>query len=77
ATLDLLEYRLNPKADRPLRDRVPLQPLGAAALLTKSEPHLSGIRAYRAGHATGRVTDPASARLFLPDIRVLTADMIH
>jgi len=77
ATLDLLEYRLNPKADRPLRDRVPLQPLGAAALLTKTEPHLSGIRAYRAGHATGRVTDPASARLFLPDIRVLTADMIH
>jgi len=76
ATFDLLEFRRNSNADRPLRDRVPLRPLGAAALLTQSEPHLSGIKAYRLGTATGRVTDPARARLHLPDVRVLTADLI-
>lgn len=77
ATFDLLEFRRNSNADRLLRDRVRLLPLGAAALLTQSEPHLSGIRAYRSGTATGRVTDPATARVILPNVRVLTADLLE
>ena len=75
-TLDLLELRKNENAVHPLSGKVPLRPLGAAALLTKVEPYIGGIRSYRFGVALGRVVDPKKAALILPDIRVLTTDMI-
>jgi hypothetical protein len=76
-TIDLLEVRKNSRAHHPLRGEVLLRPLAGAALLTKVEPHIGGLRAYRFGSATGRVVDPATASLILPDIRVLTPDMIE
>lgn len=74
--VDLLELRKNPNADHPLHGKVPLRPLAAAALLTQVEPHIGGIRAYRLGSASGRVVDPTKASVVLPDIRVLTADLM-
>lgn len=69
--VDLLEFRPNSSAQQPLGSRLPLRPAGAAGLLTKVEPHVGGIRAYRFGTSIGRVVDPTSAVLPLPDIRIL------
>lgn len=69
--VDLLEFRPNSSAEQPLGSRVPLRPAGAAGLLTKVEPAIGEIRAYRFGTSTGRVLDPKAAALPLPDIRIL------
>lgn len=76
--VDLLELRRNPRADRPLQGIVPLRPMADAGILTQVEPHIAGIRAYRLGVASGRIVDSSIASfLDLPDIRVLTADLIE
>lgn len=75
-TLDLLEVRKNPRAKSPISEVIPLRPLDAAALLSHVEPSIGGVRAYRLGAATGRVVDPTRFALDLPDIRVLTPDML-
>ena len=72
--VDLLEFRPNSSAQQPLDARVPLRPAGAAGLLTKVEPPIGGIRAYRFGTSRGRVVDPKTAALPLPDIRILTPE---
>jgi len=72
--VDLLEFRSNSSADQPLDSSVPLRPAGAAELLTRVEPPVGGIRAYRFGSSTGRVIDPKAVALPLPDVRILTSD---
>ena len=74
ANVDLLEFRTNASAQQPLPARMALRPVGAAGLLTAVEPPVGGIRAYRFGSSTARVVDPKVARLFLPDVRILTPD---
>jgi hypothetical protein len=75
-TLDLFEVRRNPSAKSPIPEVIPLRPLDGAALLSHVEPSIGGVRAYRLGVATGRVVDPTRCALPLPDIRVLTPDML-
>ncbi len=75
-TLDLLEVRKNPSATSPISEFIPLRPLDGAALLSHVEPLIGGVRAYRLGVATGRVVDPTQCAIGLPDIRVLTPDML-
>ncbi len=75
-TLDLLEVRKNPSATSPISGVIPLRPLDGAALLSHVEPSIGGVRAYRLGVATGRVVDPTQCAIGVPDIRVLTPDML-
>lgn len=76
-TIDLLELRKNPRATFPIDADIPMHAFDAAALLSTADSPIGGIRAYRFGSTTGRVTDPASASLFLPDIRLLTHSMMN
>jgi hypothetical protein len=75
-TFDLLEVRKNPNATSPIHGEIPLRPFDGAALLSQVEPSLGGIRAYRMGAAEGTIQGDG-AGLYLPDIRVLTREMLQ
>lgn len=75
-TLDLLEIRKNPSAIAPISEVIPLRPLDGAARLSQVDPSIGGVRAYRLGIAIGKVVDPTQCSLGVPDIRVLTPEML-
>ena len=77
APLDILELRKNDHAAHPISADIPLQPLAQAALMSNVERGLHGVFAWRYGTVAGKVLDATQYQLRMPDIRILSPEMIE
>lgn len=74
--VDFLVTVTNVNALAPLPERIPIAPLGMSAHLLRAFPRTDEVSAYRFATALMKAP-PSGASLFLPDIRVLTKDLLR
>jgi hypothetical protein len=76
-TVELLEFKRNHNAKEPIPEGLALRPLGPAIPMTSLEVTIPGLPAYRYAWADSGRSGSPSPGVFLPDIRILTPDLLR
>jgi hypothetical protein len=75
--VDVLSFVKNEKAQRPIPADVRFGCVGMLGHLDANRPTTNEIAAYRYMAGEGRVSGEGEPQLFLPDIRVLSPEMVQ
>lgn len=75
--VDVLSIVKNEKAQKSIPRNLKFGCLGFLGHMDVSRPLTNEIAAYRYMSGEGRVTGEPGAQLFLPDLRILTPEMIQ